>query len=170
MIKNLNGTAFCQFGYTDQFFDKPETKFKMSKKLQDNQVSSTTPEIVFGETSKFTYSKSAREFCWTCQDQASVLGHSSVNCPQIICKNCLEHGLIIRGHHAAICLKPTRYWYDKTQIGINPYKKCTHPNMGIIPEEIGPVNVQKLDRSNYCCSGFSAPTCLCSCQKTKHFL
>ena len=115
----------------------------MSKKLQDNQVSSTTPEIVFGETSKFTYSKSAREFCWTCQDQASVLGHSSVNCPQIICKNCLEHGLIIRGHHAAICLKPTRYWYDKTQIGINPYKKCTHPNMGIIPEEIGPVNVQK---------------------------
>jgi hypothetical protein len=109
MIKNLNGTAFCQFGYTDQFFDKPETKFKMSKKLQDNQVSSTTPEIVFGETSKFTYSKSAREFCWTCQDQASVLGHSSVNCPQIICKNCLEHGLIIRGHHAAICLKPTRY-------------------------------------------------------------
>ena len=76
----------------------------MSQELQNNQVSLTTTDIVFGETSKFKYPKSAKEFCWTCQDYASVLGHSSVNCPETICLNCLEHGLTVKGHNATICL------------------------------------------------------------------
>ena len=119
----------------------------MSQKLQYNQVSSTTTDNVFGETSKFKYPKSAKEFCWTCQDWASVLGHSSVNCPETICLNCLKHGLTVKGHNAGICLKPTRYWPVKSQTGINPYKKCTYPNMGIIPEEISPqIGVQKTDQ------------------------
>ena len=116
----------------------------MSQELQNNHVSSTTMDIVFGETSKFKYLKSAKEFCVTCQDYASVLGHSSVNCPETICLNCLEHGLTVKGHNAGICLKPTRYWPVKSQTGINPYKKCTYPNMGIIPEETSPqIGVQK---------------------------
>ena len=91
----------------------------MSQELQNNQVSLTTTDIVFGETSKFKYLKSAKEFFVTCQDYASVLGHSSVNCPETICLNCLEHGLTVKGHNAGICLKPTRYWPVKSQTGIN---------------------------------------------------
>ena len=34
----------------------------MSQELQNNHVSSTTMDIVFGETSKFKYLKSAKEF------------------------------------------------------------------------------------------------------------
>lgn len=120
----------------------------MAQELQNNQVSSTTTDIIiFGETSKFTYPKSAKEFCITCQDLASVLGHSSINCPETICLNCLQHGLTVKGHNATVCLRPTRYWPDKSQTGINPYKKCTYPNLGIIPEIVSPkIGVQKTEQ------------------------
>ena len=88
----------------------------MSKKLQDNEVSSTTKDR------KIKYSKFNLEFCLECQDTRKKLGHSSVNCPEIVCLNCLKYGQKIKGHHAGICIRKELYWPE---------------------EQIGPVHVQK---------------------------
>ena len=42
--------------------------------------------------SKFNYSKFNIEFCIECQDTREVLGHSSIDCPEMICKNCSVKG------------------------------------------------------------------------------
>ena len=62
-------------------------------------------EISKFHPSKFNYSKFNMEFCIECQDTREVLGHSSIDCPEMICKNCS-----VKGHHAGICPKPTIYW------------------------------------------------------------
>jgi hypothetical protein len=38
------------------------------------------------------------EFCIICQDTREVLGHSSIDCPNVICKNCF-----VKGHMAVKC-------------------------------------------------------------------
>ena len=52
------------------------------------------------------------EFCIFCQDTRKVLGHSSLNCPDVICKNCS-----IKGHNAGNCPKPV---LDKHSIKAKP--------------------------------------------------
>ena len=43
--------------------------------------------------SQFNY-----EFCIICQDAREVLGHSTVDCPEVICKECF-----VKGHYAVKC-------------------------------------------------------------------
>ena len=85
------------------------TYVKMSN-LQDNQISSTTKEHKISD-----YSEVNINFCIECQDTREKLGHSSIDCPQMICLNCLKHGLKIKGHHAGICMREKLYWPNSTQ-------------------------------------------------------
>ena len=73
--------------------------------LQDNQISSTTKEHMH----KKEYSLIDRKYCIECQDFEDVLNHSTINCPEIICKNCLAHNLKIKGHNATICTRTVLY-------------------------------------------------------------
>jgi len=48
---------------------------------------------MFQNVSSFNF-----EFCIICQDTRVVLGHSSIDCPEVICKNCF-----VKGHMAVKC-------------------------------------------------------------------
>ena len=89
----------------------------MFKKLQDDEVTSTTKERKINEYSKFNL-----EFCIECQDTREKIGHSSIDCPEMVCLNCLKYGLKIKGHHTGICMRKKLYWPE---------------------EQFGPVNAQK---------------------------
>ena len=70
---------------------------------QEDEISSTTKDH------RINYSKFDREFCVECQDTKKVLGHSSMDCPEMVCKNCLKYNLTVKGHHAGICARPALY-------------------------------------------------------------
>ena len=53
---------------------------------------------MFQNVSSFNY-----EFCIICQDTREVLGHSSIDCPEVICKRCF-----VKGHMAVKCPKSMR--------------------------------------------------------------
>lgn len=48
--------------------------------------------------SKFNNSYFNIDFCITCQDTRKILGHSSIDCPHMICKSCSS-----KGYHAGNC-------------------------------------------------------------------
>ncbi len=72
---------------------------------QSSEISSTTKDHMH----KKEYSLIDRKYCIECQDFEDVLNHSTINCPEIICKNCLARGFKITGHNATICTRPVLY-------------------------------------------------------------
>jgi len=68
---------------------------------------------MFQNVSSFNF-----EFCIICQDTREVLGHSSIDCPEVICKNCC-----IKGHMAVKCPKSRTSSNISKQESIQPIRR-----------------------------------------------
>ena len=68
---------------------------------------------MFQNVSSFNF-----EFCINCQDTREVLGHSSIDCPEVICKKCF-----VKGHMAVKCPKSMTSSNMSKQESIKP-KRC----------------------------------------------
>ena len=57
-------------------------------------------------------------WCWQCENWKEVLGHSEINCPNVVCRNC---GLV--GHIRPDCPHPS------VNIPSNPINKNVIPSL-----------------------------------------